>query len=274
MFILVLFLSTVTRSTPGQTIDSLKMLIKDIQRGANDSIRFASNDLFLAGFEKLLQRNGSFQEKFDSLKNVSIVTSEDNQVRLFTWLLPYYDGHRYDYYGFIQYKVNTRDTLLRLQDSTRGINKPESEKLTTDRWLGCIYYHIIKVTRSRKTYYTLLGWKARDETFSQKIIEILYFDKDKAKFGFPLIKAGSIFKNRMVFTFNALATMTLHYDKKYKGIVFDHLSSNKNNPSQIIGPDGTYDALKYKKRKWILYRDVDVRTLWEPKKEYAEPPPE
>jgi hypothetical protein len=258
-------------SVKGQSIDSLKLLIKDIQRGESDSIRFAANDKFLSGIESLLKQKDSFNQKFDSLKNVSVLTSEDNQVRLYTWLLPYYDGNHYEYFGFIQYKTKTSDTLVRLLDSSSVIVKPESEKLTPERWLGIVYYKIIPVSKSKKTYYTLLGWKAKDKSYSQKVIEILYFDKDKAKFGYPLIKSGSVFKNRMLFTFNSMATMSLNFDKKFNGIVFDHISSNKKIPTQIVGPDGTYDALKYKKRKWILYRDVDARTLWDPKKILAEP---
>jgi len=54
--------------------------------------------------------------------------------------------------------------------------------------------------------------------------------------------------------------MTLTFDKKVNGIVFDHLGTNKNNMTGLEGPDGTSDALKFKKGRWELSRDIDARS--------------
>ncbi len=255
-----------------QSLDSLVFLIKDIQRGSNDSIRFASNEIFLLKFEKILFEKGSFTRDFDSLKNVSVQSPEDKKFRIYSWVVPNYNGDNYYYYGFIQIHFENSDTLIRLIDSTVVIQKPESDKLTSGRWFGAVYYNIIPIRKSGKTYYTLLGWKGKDQRQTQKVIEVLYFNGNKVKFGFPLIKTGSIFRNRMVFTFNAQASMILRFDKKYNGIVFDHLSSNINNSEMLNGPDGTYDALKNKKGKWILFKDVEVGTKWEPSYDLPIPP--
>jgi hypothetical protein len=270
---IVFFLTLLTLSIAagGQPIDSLKVLIKLIQRGENDSIRKEANNKFLSGFEKLLHEKDAFTTKFDSLKNVSVITSEDNKIRLYTWMMPYYDGSKYDYFGFLQVKTPTMDTLIQLMDSTASIKKPESEKLFPERWIGAIYYKIIEVKQKKNTFYTLLAWKAKDQKVTQKLIEVLYIEKDKVKFGYPLIKSGSVFKNRMIFTFNAQASMTLNFDKNFNGIVFDHMGTNKNNLSQINGPDGTYDGLQFKKGKWLLIRDIDVRTKWQPNENLPEP---
>ncbi len=255
-----------------QSLDSLSILIKDIQRGETDVVRNQANEKFLSRFEKILLDSGSFERNFDSLKSVSVQSSPDNAFRIYSWVLPHYDGNEFDYFGFIQIRADTATTLIRLIDSTMTIQKPESEKLRNDRWLGAIYYSIIPVTKSGKTYYTLLGWKAKDQNNTQKLIEVLYFDGSKIRFGFPLFKTGSVFKNRMLFTFSSQATMILRFDKNYNGIVFDHISGDKKNPSVISGPDGTYDAFKLKKGKWILNKDVDVGTKWEPVETLPVPP--
>ncbi len=270
---IVFFLTLLTLSiaASSQPIDSLKVLIKLIQRGENDSIRKEANNKFLSGFEKLLHEKDAFTTKFDSLKNVSVITSEDNKIRLYTWMMPYYDGSKYDYFGFLQVKTPTMDTLIQLIDSTASIKKPESEKLVPERWIGAIYYKIIEAKQKKNTFYTLLAWKAKDQKVTQKLIEVLYIEKDKVKFGYPIIKSGSVFKNRMIFTFNAQASMTLNFDKNFNGIVFDHMGTNKNNLSQINGPDGTYDGLQFKKGKWLLIRDIDVRTKWQPNENLPEP---
>ena len=270
---IVFFLTLLSLSiaASGQPIDSLKALIKLIQRGENDSIRKEANNKFLSGFEKLLQEKDAFTTNFDSLKNVSVITSEDNKIRLYTWMMPYYDGSKYEYFGFLQVKTPTMDTLIHLIDSTASIKKPESEKLYPERWIGAIYYKIIEVKQKKNTFYTLLAWKAKDQKVTQKLIEVLYIEKDKVRFGYPIIKSGSVFKNRIIFTFNAQASMILNFDKNFNGIVFDHMGTNKNNLSQINGPDGTYDGLQFKKGNWLLIRDIDVRTKWQPNENLPEP---
>ena len=268
--LLVLFFST----CQSQSLDSLVLLIKDIQRGESDSLRITSNEKFLKSFEKILLQNESYLRNFDSLKNVSVQSPPDNKFRIYTWTVPHYNGDLYDYYGFIQLKTDTNTILIRLNDSTSVIKKPESEKLSHDRWLGAVYYAIEEIKKSGKTYYTLLGWKGKDKMQTQKIIEILYINGNRIKFGFPIIKTGSVFRNRMIFSFNAQASMTLHFDKKYNGIVFDHFDSTNINLPELIGPDGTYDALKNQKGKWVLFHDVKVSTKWEPKENLPSPPHE
>ncbi len=250
-----------------QSLDSLTSLIPKIQKGENDSVRLESNKVFLTGFENLLKVKNSFTRNFDTLKNISIIVPDDDKFRLYTWVVPHYDGSKYEYFGFIQYRsAKEKDSvyLIPLHDSTSIIQKPESEKLSPNKWLGAVYYSIKSTEKSGTTYYTLFGWKGKNEAETQKLIEVLYFNKNKPQFGYPLFKTGSVFKSRMIFTFASQTTMKLNYDKNYGGIVFDHLAANKTSPALITGPDGTYDAFKWKKGKWLLYKDVDVRTKWQP----------
>ena len=83
---------------------------------------------------------------------------------------------------------------------------------------------------------------------------------------------GKTYKSRLVFEFAAMATMSLRYEDKEHMIVFDHLSVPSNVPkgegtlARYAGPDGTYDALQFKKGRWILLNDIDIGTDWKPKK--------
>lgn len=269
---LLLLSFLISSSCLSQSLDSLSSLIFSIQNGSSDSIRFAANAKFYTGFEKILHMNGSFTRNFDSLKNVSVLKSTDGTFRLYTWMVPHYSGDAYNYFGFIQIHSELSDTIFPLRDSTDAIKKPESEKLQDDRWLGAIYYSIIPVKKSKKNYYTLLGWKAKNEMTTQKIIEVLYFDRGRPKFGYSLLKTGSVFRNRMIFSFSSQASMTLRFDENYNGIVFDHISQDKNSSSNVTGPDGTYDTFKLKKGRWILYNDIDARTKWEPSEILPVPP--
>ncbi|HRH65821.1 MAG TPA: hypothetical protein PLU53_05955 [Bacteroidia bacterium] len=252
----------------------LQSLIHDIQRGKNDSIRIASNTVFRSFLDSLLKTSASFRASFDSIKNVSVVTAPGQKFRVYTWTLPYYDGSRYDFFGYIQMPGDTSGTirLIPLLDSTLVITKPESEKLRAERWYGSVYYSILENKSGKKTYYTLLGWKGINSTSTQKIADVLYFDRHLPKFGFPLFKTGKVYKNRIIFTYAAQAIMTLKYEDSKNMIIFDHLSGNgtKNETENQLafgGPDGTYDGLKFKSGKWVLVKDVDIRTDWKPKKQ-------
>jgi hypothetical protein len=249
-------------------LDSLAVLIQRIQKGENDSVRLAANAKFRSGFERVLNDSGSFERNFDSLSNLSVIAPEDRSFRIYTWVLPYFDGERYDYFGYIQFR-NGRDSLQveELVDSTEVIKKPESEKLSPMRWIGSVYYGIVTTEKSGVNYYTLFGWKGKNKRETQKIIEVLYFNKHKPQFGYPLLKTESVFRNRMIYTFDSQASMVLHYDNSFGGIVLDHISLNRRSEIPVTGPDGTYDAFKWKKGKWQLYKDVDVRTKWKPRGE-------
>jgi hypothetical protein len=244
-----------------------------LQRGPDDSARIAANRIFNKQLYDALSEPTSFTRNFDSLPNLSVQKSPDNKLRIYTWTLQSKDGSQYTFYGYLQVKDKKGELkLYTLQDSTQSIIKPESEKLRTENWYGCIYYKIIPVKRSGKTYYTLLGWKAVNDISSKKLIDVLYFDRDIPKFGYSLFKKGKVFRNRILFTYLAQITMSLRYEERKKMIVFDHLTDDGGKDGSLPGgPDGTYDAFKFKRGRWILLNDIDIRSSWKPRKDVPKP---
>lgn len=249
-----------------QSPDSLHVLINKMQRGENDSIRNSAGEEYKNRFIDSLNVSGSFEKSFSEFKNISVITSEDKNFRIYTWTYPNYQGDHYTYFGFAQYRANKDDSLkiVALSDSTDYIIKPESEKLKADRWFGAVYYAIHQIKYDGQTYYILLGWKGFSQVTTKKVIEAAFFDKENFRFGAPLFKTGSVYKNRMVYSFTAQASMSLRFDKNGKTIVLDHLSTPRNkNTSDIIsitGPDGTYDSFLLKKGRYVLNKDVDARS--------------
>lgn len=250
----------------GQDTLSLPSLINQIQRGANDSVRALANRELQSRIIDSLKTQNSFNKNFQEFKNVSIVTSDDKLLKIYSWTYPNFTGDKYYYFGFIQYRNNLFDSvqLFTLIDSTETISKPESEKLKSSRWLGSVYYAINTIKYQGKYYYVLLGWKGFNQQQTKKIIEVCYIENTTAKFGFPLLKIGSVYKNRMVFTYTSQATMSLKFEKSGKKIIFDHINSTKNNSDvEVInqsGPDGTYDSFILTKGRYILQKDVDARS--------------
>ncbi len=276
IFFLLLASSNVQAQFPdtsGMKSESyIDTLLRTMRRGPDDEARIEANQKFDSLFLSELTKPESFNRNFDYFSNVSIQNSQDGKFRIYTWTLASFDGSLYTNFGYLQMKdKNGVVKIIPLVDSTLSIIKPESEKLKPERWLGCVYYTIIPVKKSGKTYYTLLGWKGMDTQTSQKLIEVLYFDNDIPKFGYPLLKTGRVFRNRMIFSYMAQLSMVLRYEDKKNIIVFDHLSDGRNKKNKTeanmqIGPDGTYDAFKFKGGKWIMLSDIDIPTDWDPKK--------
>jgi len=243
--------------------DSLNNLAKVMQRGETDSARFSAAASYYSVINSLLVDSATFNASFDSIPNLSVRTSSDNVIRLYTWMTSNYEGSVYRYYGFLQVKKNKKFSFVPLTDSTEVIEKPLSKKLKPENWLGAIYYNILVHERKGKKIYTLLGWKGKNEMLTQKIIDVLTIDNNKPTFGLAVFKANNIYNHRVIFEYTSQAVMSLK-PANDKTLVFDHIG--RSTITGVIGPDGTYDAFKYKKDHWEFLEDVDVDNGFVPKK--------
>lgn len=212
--------------------------------------RFAANAAFIKTLVRALKTPESFNYSFDSVKKITVLKSPDNSFRIFSWYVPVNDG-TYRFYGTIQ--MATKDgklSLLPLIDGTDNIN--DTNTITNNKnWYGARYYQIIPViANGRQPYYVLLGWKGNNAKTSKKVIEILSFDK----IGLPIFgknvfdgAKGDKSKNRIVFEYNKLNSMTLTLDKNVKMIVFDHLapfSPELEGNFEFYASDLSFDAYK------------------------------
>ncbi|MFM9026724.1 MAG: hypothetical protein ACKOQ6_01850, partial [Bacteroidota bacterium] len=194
--------------------DSIAAEVKRIQRGEEDQIRRSASERLDRIVLEFLKADSNIGKNPEIATNISCANSPDERWRLFSWVVPSYSGDRYQFHGYLQWRSadGKRTFLQRLNDSTSVIRKPDSERLTPDRWFGAAYYAVIHKRKKRKDYYMLLGWKGRDQQTTQKVIEVLSFDGDKPRFGYPLFKKERVFKSRVVFTFMSQVSMSLRYE--------------------------------------------------------------
>ena len=170
--------------------DSLKYYFSLIVTEKNDFEKEALNDKVLQCFREFLKLEDSFLHEFDSLKNIGLINSPDNKIRIITWNLPYYDG-THKYFGFIQYKKSKKTVLTyELKDNSDRINTPEFAILNHTNWYGALYYKIIINKYKGNTYYTLLAADLNDILTKKKLVEILYFNRDNMP-----VFGKAVFKN-------------------------------------------------------------------------------
>ncbi|MBI2269767.1 MAG: hypothetical protein HYU69_05345 [Bacteroidetes bacterium] len=244
--------------------DTLLQLEKNLYSVKTDKAKQEINTKFKTVFERALNICTSFEYPFDSLKEIGRIYSPDKSFRIINWDIPKEDG-TYNHCGFIQTYDARRKTcrLYALIDKSDDIKNPDNTVGDANKWIGMLYYKIIPVKVKRKKYYTLLAKDGNDKLTGKKIIDVLYFVSDGSpRFGVDLFKLEKRSPKRVIFEYSAQTAMSLKYFEETKRIVFDHLSPSQpgfEGQHQYYGPDFSFDALEFKKGKWVYVADVDAR---------------
>ncbi len=244
--------------------DTLMQEQKKLYSSGSDQEKLDANFRLKSTFERALSVEHSFDYSFDSLKEIGRIYSPDKAFRIINWDLARNDG-THDYFGFIQvYNIKKKTYLLYfLTDKSADIKNAENAIGDANKWFGMLYYKIIPVKVKGKKYYTLLGFDGNDKLTSKKIIDVLSFNTDGSpRFGADLFKLEKKSPKRVIFEYAAQAVMSLKYNEDTRQIMFDHLSPSEpklEGQFQYYGPDFSFDALEFKKGKWVYTPDVDAR---------------
>ena len=259
---------------PTHAEERMILVSRLIHYGASDSIRHAANTELQHLLREFLSAHPLPEKNLpDSILSISQLVAPDASFKLLTWMVPNMERTHFKYYGYLQQfdKKKQSAVLLELTDVSDTLSRPESARLKNGQWYGCLAYDIIQESKGKKKFYSILGWKGNDAVTTKKVIDVFSFPNNKLQVGYPLFKMGKAYVSRVIFEFTASATMSLRYEDKENKIVFDHLSVPANSPpaegnmSRFAGPDGTYDALEFKKGRWILLKDIDIGTRVKPK---------
>lgn len=246
--------------------DSMKSLQYVRINARTDKEKDTANARLFILMKKALLLPGSFNYPFDSLATIGIVMSPDKQFRLITWDVPK-EGCAFGYYGFVQAynPAKKKYNLFVLEDHSADITTPKTGVFTPDKWLGMIYYKIIKQKDTK--FYTLLAWQGYNKMITHKVIDVISFNSQ----GAPLF-GKSVYKKlpasfrgnpkRVIFEYSAEVTMTLRYDESKDRILFDHLipiDDGLKGQYQYYGPSFQIDAMEWKNGEWNYMADVDAR---------------
>ena len=270
--------------------DSIVKLHKNIISERNTILRYEKNEQLLYLLEETLEMKNSISHPFDSLKTISVLTSPDKKLRIFTWYLISNEGI-HEHYGFIQtYNEEKKQyKVLTLVDKWRRINNPIAQVLTFDNWYGAVYSEIIETkTANEKTYYTLLGWNGGDILSQRKVVEVITIsNKGIPSFGALIFQGYAKTRTmRVVFEYAKRSPFMLRYekqlyteksavrDKKTKKYTIDTLSNKmivfnklipmneslQQIPQFMVGEASMNDAFLEKDGKWIYKADIIARS--------------
>ncbi|MGC9331535.1 MAG: hypothetical protein ACP5DZ_06630 [Bacteroidales bacterium] len=249
---------------PGYIDDQIAEInqhMKDLVKLTDDSAKIEANDMVLELMRDILIEPEAFEYKYDSLKYITILESQDGKVRIFSWNIMY-DNMRHDFFGFIQY-VNEDGEYHHYELNDKTSNDPylNPDYYSPDEWYGAIYYEMIEKINKDTPTYTLLGWKGQDALVQQKVIETLQFNRhDEPEFGGKHIQVVREKMDRAIFRYSSQTQMILRFNEMNDIIVCDHLSPS--NPKFIgkyeyYGPDYSYDAFEWDGKRWIYISNID-----------------
>lgn len=265
--LIVLTLLSICNTTGAQINNNYLIKINNLTRSIQDiesiSNKIAINDSLHRYIHTILKDTSSYQLNFDSLEHIHILYPNDSLFRIFNWYTQL-SIDIYHYNAIIQYYNKDKDKyeVYKLIDKSETITDPEKAICSDTLWYGALYYNIIKKELTGKTIYTLLGFDYHSPVSRKKVIDILYFDNEGVKFGYPIFTSKLKIARRIVFEYSANVAMTLKYNSDTDMIIFDHLAPTKHlfeGHYEYYGPDLTYDAFKFENEKWIFLKGVDIR---------------
>ncbi len=260
-------------STPFDSASLLKVYedsMKSVQytriNARTDKEKEEANSKLFAWMEKALRLPGSFDYPFDSLTTLGRLISPDNKFRIINWDVPKSGGTN-GYYGFIQSynEKKKRYDLFVLNDHTADIPNLQATTCTPDKWIGMLYFKIIKEKGSNT--YTLLALQCYNKLITRKFIDILTFNSQ----GIPSFGKGSFthlpttYKGnpkRLIFEYSAQVYMSLRYDDSKSMILFDLLGPIEDGlegQHQYYGPSFQVDGLKWNNGTWDYVVNVKAR---------------
>lgn len=272
LFLNLFFITSVSASTPdtlrfAPAVERLRIFSDSVLSGKSDSIKISAQEGFAKLTDSILKSTDGILLSFHSVKALSVVSSEDNLLRLYTWMLMLDKGNSYQFFGIAAIRNDKKAPFRFFHLSEKKYNDNEATsflKLDSTNWLGCVYYKIIRQKYDKKTSYIALGWAPQSLQTTRKIIEPVVLGTNKITFGAPVLKEkGKKTRTRTIFEYNARATMSLRYEEKNNRIVFDHLAPSDPRPESkgvysMYGPDLSYDGYEFVKGSWMLKTDLEL----------------
>lgn len=238
-----------------------------LDKTISDQQKTLENERFIESMTDLLESNESWEADFSALKSVSIQTSIDKSIRIFTWFVLAKDG--YHPQGIIQTKVPKMKTpvVTRLVDKTNDTRSAQFKTLNAKSWLGALYYDMVPFKVKGKKYYAVTGYNPGNGLSHRKVIDIIQvMNNGQPRFGAPLFEKDKKFAHRIVLEYDARAKVTLRYLNDKKMFVFDHLVPSRPELADQVQhyvPDLSYDAFELVKNGWLYKPDIDARNATE-----------
>ena len=268
VLLLVAIVATILVFGQAKTEREIKNLFAQIEKTNDDGKKTQlANQIQIKVVDAIFEAEDFFYD-FSSVKNIGAILSDDNQIHMYTWNILLTDGTPL-YFAVIQHYDYGSVYAL----SQGEVKIPATTGYVAEKdWYGALYYDIHPIKFKDKEVYLVFGlMTSTDGETQRKVVDVMSFSKKAVKLGAPSFITpwtGKKKQHRVVFEYDKNAQLTLEYNKKKKTITFDHLVPSRQTADgkDIMAPNGSYDALIYKKDLWEYKADVNAKNKKEKKK--------
>lgn len=232
--------------------------------------RLDKAELFAITLDTLLSKKGGIDLELESVKTLSIQSSDDDIVHFYTWVVPRKNGE-YNHYGRLVIKGKDNVEVYPLEDESSQQIEPENVWGKTSNWYGAIYFDLREFKYKKDKYYLLFGYRPGNKMVQQKLLDVLTIDKSGAiRFGAKIFDTPLVFDKRykkrpyrLIFEYNKKVTAMVKWSDNEKMIIMDHLTppdASMKGMWQFYGPDFSYDGLSWEKGKFRLQAGIEVKS--------------
>ncbi len=167
----------------------LTQLFERVASAPTDNERYLSSEEAVDALRDALDERGSERWRWTLPRSVSVLTSPDGRLRVFSWAVVR-DNGEFECFGAVQFYNERTESYQHavLHDRSEDIMNREESLLSADNWLGAIYQDLIQTTAGDRTYYTLLGWNGVDNLTDRRIIEPVLMRGGVPQFGAPVFR--------------------------------------------------------------------------------------
>jgi len=227
------------------------------------SERLAFHDSLLARWPEALTSGIGFSDQIAAIPGIGVVDagSGSERLRIIGWNVELDDRtHRY---GCFVLHASEKDPAGYAWEARTVPRRAPVWDTTTryreNEYPGALFYSATLVHDGRKPVYLVLGWDGADGTLNRKIAETWEPSREGMRYGTSRIDVQGLRTRRLVLSYREDVTAMLRWEGPARRVVMDHLSTPPGVQSPLLaGPDLTYDALVWRKGRWILLENVDV----------------
>ncbi|MFM1875437.1 MAG: hypothetical protein RL266_1174, partial [Bacteroidota bacterium] len=227
----------------------------ETMRSGDDSEKMMAAAKLEKNFADFYASPEHFLVELDSVPFLGQLSSEDGVVKLICWNIVFENGD-FKYYCVLRYRLaKTKIAVTVFDDMGEEWDRIERKPIRPSNWYGALYYRVLTNKFRGRTIYTLLGWDGKDNITNRKVVDALSIQGSSVTLGASIFSTEKQTQShRLIYEYANDVSMALNFDEKEQMIIMDHLApedSRFEGQYQFYGPDFSYDALQFKKGKWL-----------------------
>jgi len=248
----------------GQTEPAdLAALHAGLRAATDEATRLAVHETLLTRWAELLASGAGFSDELAAIPGIGVVDAGEGKERLrvIGWNAER-DDRTHAYGCFV---VTASDQVPagyrweQRQVGRRPVRWDANTRYRDGDWPGALYYAAIPMRDGRKPVYLLLGWDGADGTLNRKVAETWELERDGVKFGTSRLEVNGLRVRRLVLSYREDVSAMLRWEPHNARVVMDHLANPPGTDSPLLaGPDMTYDALVWRKGRWVLEEQIEA----------------